>query len=143
MKKFVTALVALSAIAAAVPAVAQDYGRGDGRSHERGDDRGYDRGYGRGDDRGYGDRWGSGYELRARYERIDQRIQRAQRNRTISYREADRLTQQLRELRRLDRQYRYSDGRLSRWEQRDLEQRADRLEWRLRQERRDGDYHRY
>jgi len=135
MKKTLTALLALTALAAAAPAMAQDY---------RGEGRGYDRGYDRSDDRvddRYGRSWGS--DLRGRYERIEARIQRGLRNRTLSYREGDRLRQQLRELRHLDRRYRVTDGRLTRWEQNDLEQRAERLERRVRSERRDGDDRRY
>lgn len=139
MKKLMTALLAVSAIAAAAPAVAQDYSRGS----DRGDDRGYDRGDDRrGDDRD--GRYGNGRDnLRQDYDRLAQRITRAQRNRTISYREADRLNQQLRVVRQMDRRYRMSDGRLSRWERTDLEQRVSRLERQIRSERRDGDDRRY
>jgi len=147
MNKLMTALLAVTALAsAAAPALAQDHirapDRGDssgytGRDGDRSGDRG---GYDRSDDRvdgRYGQQYGA--DLRARYDRIAERIQRGQRNHTLSYREADRLTQQLRSLRMMDRQYRYSGGRLTRWEQADLEQRANRLEMQLRQERRDGD----
>ena len=143
MNKLMTALLAVTALAtAAAPALAQDHIR----APDRGGDSGYtgrdgDRsGYDRSDDRvdgRYGQQYGA--DLRARYDRIASRIQQGQRNRTLSYREADRLTQQLRSLRMMDRQYRYSGGRLTRWEQADLEQRANRLEMQLRQERRDGD----
>ena len=150
MNKLMTALLAVTALsAAAAPALAQDYSRGpsDRRDDSSyGDDRrgetrgGYDRSDDRVDGR-YGQQYGS--DMRARYQRIESQIQRGQRNRTISYREADRLNQQLRALKMTDRQYRMSGGRLTRWEQRDLEQRADRLEAQLRRERRDGDNRRY
>ena len=157
MNKLMTALLPVTALsAAAAPALAQDHTRGpyDRRGDSTyGDDRGgndrvaYDRdgrGYDRSDDRvdgRYGQQYGS--DMRARYQRIESQIQRGLRNRTISYREADRLNQQLRSLKLVDRQYRMSGGRLTRWEQRDLEQRADRLEMQLRRERRDGDNRRY
>lgn len=152
MNKLMTALLAVTALsAAAAPALAQDYSRGPSDHRHAGaygSDRGaYDRdgrGYDRSDDRvdgRYGQSYGS--DMRARYQRIEARIQRGLRNRTLSYREGDRLTQQLRSLKMTDRQYRISGGRLTRWEQRDLEQRADRLEMQLRRERRDGDDRRY
>ncbi len=147
MNKLMTALLAVTALsAAAAPALAQDHTRGpsDRRDdNSYGDTRG---GYDRNDDRGdrdgrYGQQYGS--DMRARYQRIELQIQRGLRNRTISYREGERLNQQLRALKMTDRQYRMSGGRLTRWEQRDLEQRADRLEMQLRRERRDGDNRRY
>ena len=152
MNKLMTALLAVTALSAATaPALAQDHTRGSSDRHDiagYGDDRGaYDRdgrGYDRSDDRvdgRYGQQYGT--DMRARYQRIESKIQRGLRNRTISYREADRLNQQLRSLKLVDRQYRVSGGRLTRWEQRDLEQRADRLEMQLRRERRDGDDRRY
>lgn len=147
MKKLMTALLAVSALAAAAPAVAQDYSRGSDRGYDRGYDRGDDRGYDRGDDRrgdNHDGRYGYGRDnLRQEYDRLAQRIQRAQRNRTISYREADRLNQQLRMLRMTDRQYRMSGGGLNRRERMDLDQRVNRLERQIRWERRDGDDRRY
>lgn len=153
MNKLMTALLAVTALsAAAAPALAEDYTRGpsdrrddsayrdnrgghDRDAHDR-DGRGYDRVDGR-----HGRQYGT--DMRARYQRIESQIQRGLRNRTISYREGDRLNQQLRSLKMTDRQYRMSGGRLTRWEQRDLEQRAGRLEMQLRRERRDGDNRRY
>ena len=138
MKKTISALLALTALAAAVPAMAQDYDdRGRGRGY---DDRGYDDRRGRDDDRRGG---AYGQDLRGRYDAIERRIERGMRDRSISYREADRLRGKLRELKQLDRRYRYSEGRLSRWEMRDLDQRADQLERQVRYERRDGDGRRY
>jgi len=143
MKTMITALLAATAMAAAVPAMAQDY---DDRGRGRGsDDRGYDdRRYG---DRGYDDRYDDrrgGYgDLSAGYARIDNRIQRGMRSGAISYREADRLRQKLRELRMLDRRYRATEGRLTRWERQDLMRRTDQLERQVRLERRDRDDRRY
>ena len=131
MKSLMTALMAVAALAAAAPVAAQDY-RGEGRGYDRSDDRVDDR---------YGRSWGA--DLRARYDRIEQRIQRGLRNGALSHREATRLRAHLRDLRQLDRRYRYSDGRLTRWEQNDLEQRAERLQRQVRSERRDGDDRRY
>lgn len=122
MKKLITGLLAVSAIAAvAVPATAQP-GPGPGRG-------GPDGRYG---DRDYGD-------FRERYERLERRIERGVATRQLSRREAARLTEELRQLRRLDRQYRYSEGRLTRFERQDLERRLDRLERRFREDRRDYD----
>lgn len=123
MKKMISALLAVSALAVAVPAMADDYGRGG-----YGDRGGYDR-----DGRG-----GYGENLRQTYEQIERKIERAERMRMISRREAASLMAQLRDLRRLDMSYRRSGG-LNRWERADLQRRADRLEARVRFERRDRD----
>ena len=113
MNKLMTALLAVTALsAAAAPALAQDHTRGPSDRRDdssygddrngRGDTRG---GYDRSDDRvdgRYGQHYGA--DMRARYQRIESQIQRGLRNRTISYREADRLNQQLRSLKMVDGQ---------------------------------------
>jgi Ni/Co efflux regulator RcnB len=127
MKKAVAAMAAAAAVAAiAAPAAAQPY---DGR-YERHDR--YDR-YDR-DDRG---RHG-GWNINERQERLDRMIDRGVRNGSLSHREARRLREEFRDIARLEARYRH-DG-LSRWERADLDQRFDRLEARIRYERRDSRY---
>ena len=121
MKKFAIALIAVSTLAAAAPAMAQHPNRP-----------GYHPGAAQG-------QFVRGDDLRARYDRLADRITQGQRRGGLSYREADRLTQQLRALRQLDRQYRASGRGLTRSEYNDLSNRADRIQRQIRLERRDGD----
>jgi hypothetical protein len=113
MKKLVASLLAISALAAAVPAGAQAYAGGYGRAE-----------YGRGD-----------YGRRTYHPEIQQRIDQGVRSGKLTRREADRLYGELRELDRLEARYRY-DG-LSRWERRDLEARTQRLKAQVWQEKHD------
>ncbi|WGM38542.1 hypothetical protein [Caulobacter sp. NIBR1757] len=122
MKKMLMAVAAVATLgtaAAAMPAAAQPYGGG-----------GYGGGYG-----GYG----HGGGIDARQDEIQNRIARAERNGRLNHREARRLREQLWEIKRIEARYRY-DRHLSRWERSDLDQRLDRLAWRVRQEVRDDDY---
>lgn len=114
-KKALLSLLAASAVAIATPTLAQDYGRG----HDRGS-------YGHGHGGGYGG---------GEYARLAQRIDRAAYNGRISRREAQNLRYQLEEYQRVEWRYR-RDG-LSNWERRDLQQRLDRIERNLRDDRRD------
>ena len=125
MKKILLSIAAVSAIAAAVPAVAsaQDYG------YDRGPDRGYDRGPDRGYDRDYGG---------DRVARLDDRIDRGIRSGGLTRNEAWRLKGDLRETDRLEARYR-RDG-LNRWEREDLDRRFDRISAQIRYERHDRDY---
>ena len=121
-KKAILPLVAVTALAAAVPAAAQ---------HRGGGDRGHDR------DR-YEQNWDRGWDrIDRRFERIDHRIDQGIRNGQLSRREATRLRGEFRQLISLER--RYSRGGLSRWERQDLERRFDRLSAMVRYERRDRD----
>lgn len=125
MKKILISIAAASALVAAVtPAAAQSYG-----GHDRGD---------RHDDRGdrYGDRGGHGV---ARGDQLEMRIDRAERNRQISHREARGLREQLRLAERLSWRYR-ADGVVTRWERADLDRRFDSIRIQLRYERNDRDY---
>jgi len=138
MKKMISALVAVSALAVVAPAMAQVSGGVYLDLYDGGYDRGYDRGYGY----GYG-----GGDLRREIERLDDRIDRARANRTISYREAQRLEWQVNQLRRSYYGY-MRDGRLSRWERDTLDQQIDRVRYQLRRDRQDrdgygGGYRRY
>ncbi len=117
----VAAVATLGTAAVALPAAAQPYGGG---------------GYGGGGH--YGGSHGGG-SINARQDEIQHRIARGERSGRLNHREARRLREQLWEIKRIEARYRY-DGRLSRWERSDLDQRLDRLSFRLRQEVRDDDY---
>lgn len=117
MKKILLSIAAVSAVAAAVPAVAsaQAYG------YDRGPDRGYHQDVG-------GDR----------VARLDQRIDVGIRNGALTRNEAWRLKGDLRETARLESRYRR--GGLSGWERADLDRRYDRISAQIRYERHDRDY---
>jgi Ni/Co efflux regulator RcnB len=123
MKKILIAAAAVSMLAVAAPAIAQDYRHGDGRYEQRRDNRGDSR-YDRRDDRG----WQSN-----RYERQINQEQREFRNRLyagmrsgrLSEREAGRFRQGLAQNEQLEA--RYLRGGLSRAEYRELSSRLDRL----------------
>lgn len=130
-KKALLSLLAASAVAIATPTLAQDYGRGHG-------DRGGGYGYGYGQNHNGG--WNGG-GLNGEQARLAQRIDRAAYNGRISRREAHSLRSQLADYQRLEWRYR-RDG-LSHWERRDLQNRLDRIERNLREERRDRDGRRW
>jgi Ni/Co efflux regulator RcnB len=152
MKKLLSALVAVSTLAVAAPALAdapyagrgQDRGSGAERGYGRGDDdRGEDRGYDR-YDRGTGYDRGSGYDrghgygdtyLRDQIRRLDIRVERARERGWVSHHEARRLQWQVDEMSRLLRSYYRNDGRLNRWESSDLQMRIDRVKAGLRYSR--------
>lgn len=119
-KKALLSLLAASAVAIATPTLAQDYGR-----HHGG---------------GYNGGWNGG-GLNGEQARLSQRIDRAAYNGRISRREAQNLRAQLEDYQRLEWRYR-RDG-LSNWERRDLQNRLDRIERNLRDERRDRDGRRW
>ena len=119
-KKALLSLLAASAVAIATPTLAQDYGR-----HHGG---------------GYNGGWNGG-GLNGEQARLSQRIDRAAYNGRISRREAQSLRYQLEEYQRVEWRYR-RDG-LSNWERRDLQNRLDRIERNLRDERRDRDGRRW
>ncbi|MFC5346016.1 hypothetical protein ACETK8_04975 [Brevundimonas staleyi] len=126
-KKALLSLLAASAVAIATPTLAQDYGR-------QGGGPGY--GHGGGYNGGYNGGWNGG-GLNGDQARLAQRIERAAYNGRISRREAQNLRYQLEEYQRVEWRYR-RDG-LSNWERRDLQQRLDRIERNLRDDRRDRD----
>ena len=132
-KKALLSLLAASAVAIATPTLAQDYGRGHG-------DRGGGGGYGQDHNGGYNGGWNGG-GLNGDQARLAQRIDRAAYNGRISRREAHSLRSQLADYQRLEWRYR-RDG-LSNWERRDLQDRLDRIERNLREERRDRDGRRW
>lgn len=122
-KKAILPLIAVTAIAAAMPAAAQNRGGGHDRGHDRGDR--YEQNWDRGWDR-----------IDRRFERLDRRIDQGVRNGQLSRREATRLRSEFRQLIQLE--HRYSRGGLSRWERNDLDRRFDRLSAQIRYERHDN-----
>ena len=130
MKKFLIPALALAAASVAVPAMAQSYGP---RHH---DDRGgryeQDRG-GRWDN----DRGGGWQNISQRKYQLDRRIDRGERNGSLSRREATRLRFDLDALVHLERSY--LRGGLSYRERAELDRRYDRLSFQIREERRDRD----
>ena len=133
MKKFLIPALALAAASVAVPAMAQSYG------HQDRDGRGgyeQDRG-GRYDN----DRGGNWQNISQRKYQLDRRIDRGERNRQLSRREATRLRYELNALVNLERSY--MRGGLSFRERAELDRRYDRLSMQVRAERRDNDNRRY
>jgi hypothetical protein len=123
MKKTLLSLVAVAALAgAAAPAAAQGYGYGHGGP-----------GYGYG-----GPAYGGGQGI-VRGDNLEARIAMGVRTGQLSYREAASLRAQLRQAERLSWRYR-ADGRVTRWEQADLDRRFDAISARLRYERHDREY---
>jgi hypothetical protein len=110
MMMAVAAVATLGTAALAMPAAAQPYGGG------------------------YG-----GGSINERQAQLQHRIARAEQTGRLNHREARRLREQLWDIHRVEARYRY-DGRLNRWERADLDQRLDRLTFRVRQEVRDDDY---
>jgi hypothetical protein len=149
MKKLIVSLaLASSALVAAAPALAQYYGRQDRYErqdrydrHDRHDRYERDRYEGRYDDRG-GERFTRHNWFGSSLDRIHAQISRGLQNGRLSYREADMLKQEHGRLWQIGQRY-YAYNGLQGWERADLERRLDRLQQRLRYERRDGDYRRY
>ena len=126
MKKFFIPALALAAASVAVPAMAQSYGP---RHYE-------DRG-----SRYEQDRGGSWQNISQRKYQLDRRIDRGERNGSLSRREATRLRFDLDALVYLERSY--MRGGLSHRERADLDRRYDRLSFQVREERRDRDDRRW
>ena len=126
MKKFLIPALALAAASVAVPAMAQSYGP---RHYE---DRGgrYEQ-----------DRGGSWQNISQRNYQLDRRIDRGERNGSLSRREATRLRFDLDALVYLERSY--MRGGLSLRERAELDRRYDRLSFQVREERRDRDDRRW
>jgi hypothetical protein len=137
MKKFFIPALALAAASVAVPAMAQSYGHQDrdgrgGYQQDRGGRYDNDRG-GRYDN----DRGNSWQNISQRKYNMDRRIDRSERNRMISRREAASLRAELNALVRLERSY--MQGGLSLRERTELDRRYNRLGALIREERRDRD----
>jgi hypothetical protein len=138
MKRIIASVLAVSAIAAAAPALAQEIVPDDGYTYKDDygakDASGYqdDYAYGRDGYRGYG-RW-QGFG--DRIDGLDRRIDDGERTGDITRSEAVRLRDDLRDIARTEARYSRSDG-LSGWERDDLDARLDRLDVRVSRERRD------
>jgi hypothetical protein len=126
MKKFFIPALALAAASVAVPAMAQSYGP---RHYE---DRGgrYEQ-----------DRGGGWQNISQRKYNLDRRIDRGERNGSLSRREATRLRRELNNLVYLERSY--LRGGLSFRERAELDRLYDRLSYQVREERRDRDDRRW
>ncbi len=123
MKKTLLSLVAVAALAgAAAPAAAQGYGYGHGGPS-----------YGHG-----GPAYGGGQGI-VRGDNLEARIARGVRSGQLSHREAANLRAELRQAERLAIRYR-ADGRVTRWEQADLDRRFNSISARVRYERHDREY---
>lgn len=132
-KKAILPALALAAASVAIPASASAQSYGHGRDHDRYER--YDR-YDRYERADYG--WQS---INQRQRQLDRRIDQGVRSGQLSRREAQSLRSEFSALARLEAQYRR--GGLSRWEMSDLDRRFDRLEARIRLERRDRDGRRW
>ena len=134
MKKFLIPALALAAASVAVPAMAQSYGplHHDDRGGRYEQDRG-----GRWDN----DRGGGWQNISQRKYQLDRRIDRGERNGSLSRREATRLRFDLDALVHLERSY--LRGGLSYRERAELDRRYDRLSFQIREERRDRDDRRW
>ena len=156
MKTFLIPAIALAAVSIAVPAMAQNYqgqyrGDRDGRYEQeyRGDRDGryeQERRDGRYEQERRGDRYerdnrGGWQSISQRKYQLDRRIDRGERNRQLSRREAMRLRSELNQLVQLE--YSYMRGGLSARERMELDRRYDRLSALVRAERRDNDNRRY
>lgn len=138
MKKLLVSLaLASTALVASAPAAAQYYGDRDRYDNQRYGDR-YDR-----DDRyDRGDRYGRGeyrgQDLKPRLDRIQWQINRGLERGNITPREAQRLRWEVNNIWAQARSF-YQTGGYDYREQALLDQRIDRLQDRLRYERRDDD----
>ncbi len=124
IRKALLSTLAATAVMTATPALAQQVTFSVGVGSP-----GYSQGYGYGHDRGYGN------DLRAKAQRLEQRIDRLEYNGRISRREARSLAWQMDEYRRLE--WRYARDGLNRREYADLSYRLDRIQAMIRQDRRD------
>ena len=124
IRKALLSTLAATAVMTATPALAQNAGLSISFGSP-----GYSQGYGYGHDRGYGN------DLRAKAQRLEQRIDRLEYNGRISRREARSLAWQMDEYRRLE--WRYARDGLNRREYADLSYRLDRIQAMIRQDRRD------
>src|SRR5437899_2957075 len=100
MKPFLFALTALGAIAAAAPALAQGYGNGYQGNNDR-----YYNNYTNNSRTYYDDRAETGLSVDTRIARLETQLNAGMRAGTIDRDEAMRLRAELRDLRRLNRQY--------------------------------------
>ena len=122
MKSILIAGASLLAIAAALPAAAQNHNRpGQHQTDDRAD--------------------GNWQSINVRQANLDRRIDQGVRNGQISRREATRLRGEFASLLRMEANYRR--GGLTNWERTDLDRRFDRLSAQVRAERNDRDGRRH
>jgi len=141
MRKFlITAAVAAATVATAAPAVAQYRGNDQYRSHDqhRGNDHNRGR-WGQNDNRGYNRQ--AVVQLQRELAQVENRIERAAQRRAISGREYQSLRREARNIR--ERLNRASRNGLNQREVNELRMRIDRLQARVRIERRDNDGRRW
>ena len=123
MKKVLLSVVAATAMATALPVLAQPHGNAWGHPSNRGYDQGYDRNW---------------IPMGQRIARLDERIQRGLQTGQLTRGEARRLQARLHQVVQMERQF-LRDGRLSQWERTELDRRFDQLRTEIRFERRDDD----
>ena len=143
MKKFLVSIaLASSALISAVPAAAQyrDDRQTERYDDRRSDDRDYDQR--RGDDRRWDDRGGRGDELKPRLDRLSIQISNSERRGMLTRREGQILRTEHANIWALARQFARTGG-YDRRERMILDRRIDRLQERLRFERRDDDRRNY
>ena len=124
IRKVLLSTLAASAVMTATPVLAQNVTFSVGVGSPA-----YGQGYGYGYNRGYG------HDLQYRAQRLAERINRVAYNGRISRGEAQRLSWEMQQYRNLE--WRYARDGLSRREYAVLSDRLDRIEYLLRQERRD------
>lgn len=128
VKKMIAPALVLAAASVALPAAAQSYVSVQYRQAPA---------YGYGHNQNHGG-WQS---ISQRKYQLDRRIDQGVRTRQLSYREAERLKNELNRLVRLEASY--ARGGLTQWERRELDSRYDRLAAQIRYERRDNDGRRW
>lgn len=135
MKKFIVATVAIAALAGAGAAAAHPYGGPRG---------GYEVGYSGGGYDRYDryDRRTDSRDINVRQQALRQRLDRGLDSGRLTRREAESLRYELREINRMERQFRASHG-LNPREVAILDVRLDRLERRMRAEMRDDQRYGY
>lgn len=137
MKRLIASVLAISALAVAAPAFAQ---QGYGDRDRDGVPNRYDNNNNNRDGyRGNG-QWQS---INGRQANLDRRIDMGVRNGTLSRREAVSLRREFRQIALLESRYRRTGRGLNNWERQDLDRRFDRLSSRIRSERHDRQGRRY
>ena len=132
MKKFIVATIAIATLAGAGAASAQPYGGPRG---------GYEVGYSAGGYDRY-DRRTDSRDINGRQQALRQRLDRGLDSGRLTRREAESLRYELRDINRMERQFRASHG-LNPREVAILDARLDRLERRMRAEMRDDQRYGY
>ena len=122
MKKVLLSVVAVTAMATALPVLAQPYGNA----------------YGHPSNRGYNQGYGGFTPMSQRADRLMERIHRGVQSGQITRSEARRLQARLHQVVQMERHF-LRDGRLSQWERNELDRQFDIVRAQIRYERRDDD----